>query len=63
MKWINVDDKLPSEGQHVLCACPIDEDKEIWWFGCCMYHGFFPWIKWDNPAPVKFWVEIKKPVG
>ena len=60
MVWVNVKDRLPENGQNVLCAANMDDDG-TWWFGCCEYNGFFPWVRFDNPDPVKFWMPLPDP--
>jgi len=59
MEWISTKNKLPDDGQNVICAAKMD--GETWWFGCCKYMGFFPWIKFDNPDPVEFWMPLPAP--
>ena len=56
MEWISTKDKQPDDGQNVICAAKMD--GETWWFGCCKYMGFFPWVKFDNPNPVEFWMPL-----
>ena len=61
MEWISVEDRLPKEGQHVLCARNIKEIKK-WWFGCCKYADYgFPWVSFNSPNPVEYWMSIPEP--
>ena len=59
MNWISTKDKLPDKGQNVICAAKMD--GATWWFGCCQYNGFFPWVRFDNPEPVEFWMLLPEP--
>lgn len=59
MDWTSVKDQLPDEGQAVICAAKMD--GTTWWFGCCVYRGFFPWVKINNPDPVEFWAYLPAP--
>ena len=59
MEWISKKDRLPEKGQNVICAAKMD--GETWWFGCCKYTGFFPWVRMDNPDPVEFWMALLEP--
>lgn len=65
-EWKSVKDKLPEIGTPVIAAMRIKgEDREgwkEWWFGCCIYRDFgFPWVQFDNPNPVEYWMELPKP--
>lgn len=64
MEWISVKDALPETGAPVL-ACMRVENGEFdsgWWFGCCVYREFgFPWVRFDNPEPVDYWMPLPDP--
>jgi len=59
MNWINVKDRMPDDGQDILCASKMDGG--MWWFGCCKYQGFFPWAKYGSTDSVEFWMPIPEP--
>lgn len=59
MEWISAKETRPYAGQNVICAAKMD--GETWWFGCCKYDGFFPWVKFDNADPVEFWMALPTP--
>ena len=59
MEWISVRERLPEMGQNVLCTVEL-EDK-IWWFGCCNYNGFFPWVSSRTANPIEYWMLLPEP--
>ena len=59
MNWISTKDRLPDEGQYVICSAKMD--GETWWFGCCKYNGFFPWVSLTKPDPVEYWRPLPTP--
>ena len=60
-QWVSVRDRLPKEGQDVLCCADFKKTKE-WFYGCCKYASFgFPWTQFNNTDPIEYWRTIPEP--
>lgn len=63
--WISVKERLPEVGAAVLACRKIHDDEQgfkEWWFGCCVYREWgFPWVTFDDPNPVEYWMLLPEP--